>query len=196
MKKIVIATLLSAFIAAPAVAADEGFYVGADLGAVSYSNATVPNQTESYPNPGSVRIAGGYNFVPYLGVEVAYSVIGDSTVDYSNASTILKASVLQVAAVGTYSINDKFDVFGKLGMASNSVKVSGSGAAAGLGGSASTTNLMFGFGGQYNINQHFGIRAQYVDFGKAKMTATLSGVAQTPSSIGIKVIYVGGVYNF
>ena len=197
MKKIVITALLTAFVAAPAFAADGGAYVAADLGQALYSNAKVTGGNgESYENPGFLRIAGGYHFTRYLGVEAGYSMFRNSTVNYSNATTTLKTSVFQVAAVGTYSINHKFDVFGKLGVASISAKESGTGAAVTLTGSASTTNLMFGLGGQFNFNQHFGIRAQYEDLGKAKYTPTVFGVTQPAANISVAVFSVGGVYNF
>jgi OOP family OmpA-OmpF porin len=197
MKRIVITALLTGFVAAPAFAADAGAFIAADLGAVSYSDAKVTGGNgESYKNPGSIRIAGGYHFTPNLGAEAGYSVFGDSKVDFANATTTLKTSVFQVAAVGTYSINDKFDVFGKLGVASISAEESGTGAAASLSGSARTTNLMFGVGGQYNFNQHWGIRLQYEDFGKAKYTPSVFGVVQPAVEIGVTVFSVGGVYNF
>jgi len=196
MKRIAITGLLTAFVAAPAFAADAGAFIAGDLGAVIYGDAKVTGGGgESYENPAFIRIAGGYNFTPWLGVEAGYSVFGDSKAEFSNATTTLQTSVFQVAAVGTYSFN-KFAVFGKVGMASISVKESGTGAAAVLSGSSTTTNLMLGVGGQFNFNQHWGIRAQYEDFGKAKYTPSISGVAQPESKVGVAVFSVGGVYNF
>ena len=197
MKRIVITALLTGLVAAPAFAADAGAFIAVDLGAGSYSDATVTGGNgESYDNPGSLSIAGGYHFTPNLGVEAAYSVFGDSTVEYPNATTTLKTSVFQVAAVGTYSFNDKFAVFGKLGLASISAEESGTATAASLSGNGKTTNFMFGVGGQYNFNQHWGIRLQYEDFGKAKYTPYLFGVAQPEAEYGVSVFSVGGVYNF
>jgi len=196
MKRIAITGLLTAFVAAPAFAADAGAFIAGDLGAVIYGDAKVTGGGgESYENPAFIRIAGGYNFTPWLGVEAGYSVFGDSKAEFSNATTTLQTSVFQVAAVGTYSFN-KFAVFGKVGMASISVKESGTGAAAVLSGSSTTTNLMLGVGGQFNFNQHWGIRAQYEDFGKAKYTPSISGVAQPESEVGVAVFSVGGVYSF
>jgi len=196
MKRIAITALLTALVAAPAFGADAGAYVAADLGLAIYGDAKVTGGGgESYESPAFIRVAGGYNFTPYLGVEAGYSVFGDSTAEYSNATTTLATSVFQLAAVGTYSFN-KFAVFGKLGMASISVKESGTGAAAVLSGSGTTTNLMFGVGGQFNFNRHWGIRAQYEDFGNAKYTPSISGVAQPESKVGVAVFSVGGVYNF
>ena len=196
-KRILLTALLTGFLADPAFAAGGGAFIAVDLGAATYGDAKVTGGNgESYKNPGFIRIAGGYNFTPNLGVEAGYSVFGDSKVDFSNASTTLKTSVFQVAAVGTYAINDKFYVFGKLGAASISAEESGTGAAASLSGSATTTNLMFGVGGQYNLDQHWGIRLQYENFGKAKYNPSVSSVAQPEAEFTVRVFSVGGVYNF
>jgi OOP family OmpA-OmpF porin len=196
-KRLVLTALLTGFVAAPAFAADSGAFIAVDLGGATYGDAKVTGGTgETYDDPGFIRIAGGYHFTPNLGVEAGYSVFGDSKVDFANATTTLKTSVFQVAAVGTYSINDKFDLFGKLGVASISAEESGTGAAASLSGSDRTTNLMFGVGGQYNFNQHWGIRLQYEDFGKAKYTPSVFGVAQPDSEFTVRAFSVGGVYNF
>jgi OmpA-OmpF porin, OOP family len=160
---------------------------------VSISNAKtgVTGGTAAYPNPLALTLGGGYRFTQYVGVEANYSIIGNSTINTTGAVTAtetFKTSSMQVAAVGTYSINDQFDVFGKLGVANNKIDYTGTGARAGTA-SASKTNLMFGVGGQYNINKQFGVRLQYADLGKV----TFAGSTQSQA---IKVISVGGVYNF
>lgn len=197
MKRIAVVTLLSAFAASPVFAADQGAYVAVDLGQVSFSGDTTAQYGGTFLNPSALRIGGGYHLSQYLSVEGGYSIVGDSTV--SNAGTTggtatetIKASSLQVAAVGTYAIDDRFTVFGKLGLANDtadySCSVSNPSFVCGLSSaSGSKTNLMFGLGGQYNINRHFGIRAQYEDLG----TVSFAG-----NSIGIKAISVGGVFNF
>src|SRR5665647_551792 len=131
MKKITIAILLSAFAAAPVFAANEGAYIAVDLGQVSYSNATSQFTGTSPANPKAITIGGGYHFSPYVGVEAGYSIIGDSTIDTSVGPGVtitekLKASSFQVAAVGTFPINDMFNVFGKLGLANTKIDYSAS----------------------------------------------------------------------
>lgn len=197
MKRIVTTALLTGFVAAPALTANAGAFIAIDLGAGRYSDATVSGGNgESYDNPGFASIAGGYHFTPNLGIEAAFSVFGDSTAEYPNATTTLKTSVFQVAAVGTYSFNEKFAVFGKLGVAGISAEESGTAAAASLSGNGDSTNFMFGVGGQFNFNQHWGIRLQYEDFGKVKYTPYVFGAAQPEAEYGVSVFSVGGVYNF
>jgi OOP family OmpA-OmpF porin len=199
VKKITIAILLSAFAAAPVFAADQGAYIAVDLGQVSYSNATSQFSGANAPNPNAIILGGGYHFSQYMGVEAGYSIIGDSTIDTSVVPGVtitekLKASSFQVAAVGTFPINDMFNVFGKLGLANTKIDYSASVTNATFvpgvvtAASASKTNLMFGLGGQLNINQHFGIRLQYEDFGKVTFS--------NAPDVGVKLYSLGGVYNF
>lgn|GEM_PF-542382 len=198
MKKITIAILLSAFAAAPVFAADQGAYIAVDLGQVSYSNATSQFSGANAPNPNAIILGGGYHFSQYMGVEADYSIIGDSSITTvagaASATEKLKTSSFQVAAVGTFPINDMFNVFGKLGLANTKIDYSASVTNATFvpgvvtAASASKTNLMFGLGGQLNINQHFGIRLQYEDFGKVTFS--------NAPDVGVKLYSLGGVYNF
>lgn len=203
MKKIASALLLSAAISAPAFAANEGGYVNLDLGTASFSNATSQFGGTNFGNPGSFTIGGGYHFNQNVAVEVGYSIIGDSTINTPTASgnitETLKTSSFQVAAVGTLPINAMFDLYGKLGIASTKIDYTATPPAGfifapGFGTVTSTTgsstNLMFGIGGQFNINQNFGIRLQYLDLGKVQLSA-----AGAPN-IGVKITSIGGVYNF
>jgi len=198
VKKITIAILLSAFAAAPVFAANEGAYIAVDLGQVSYSNATSQFSGANAPNPNAIILGGGYHFSQYMGVEADYSIIGDSSITTvagaASATEKLKTSSFQVAAVGTFPINDMFNVFGKLGLANTKIDYSASVTNATFvpgvvtAASASKTNLMFGLGGQLNINQHFGIRLQYEDFGKVTFS--------NAPDVGVKLYSLGGVYNF
>jgi OOP family OmpA-OmpF porin len=187
---------------APETTSQKPYYATADLGLFNYSNSKSAYDGVALPNPAILRIGGGYRFGQRVSVEAGYSLVGDSILK-STGSVVLtetvKAAVLHVALVDTYSINGKFDVFGKLGLvstkldysyaSSTTVPASGSG-------SGTSTNLMFGVGAQYNINKRYSVRAQYEDFGKTKVTAAYSNGLTLSSDIGVTVISVGGVYNF
>lgn len=197
MKKIVMVALLSAFVVTPALADNSGIFYGAvDIGKMSFSNANnAALGGETLPNPGAWRIAGGYHFSPMLAVEVGYSMIGDSTINYVNASVTSKNSALQVAAVGSYAVAPAFDLIGKLGLSMNSNKLTGTGAASYINSSNSSTALMFGIGAQYHINQQVSIRAQYEDFGKFKNDdGPLPPVASW--DVGVTMFSVGVAYDF
>lgn len=192
MKKIAIVTLLSAFAAAPALADNTGkFYVAGDLGSASYSNVdpNIPGVTNTaFPNPGMVRIAGGYQFSPTWAAEVGYSKFGDSVVDYGNlglgaGKATLAMNSLQVAAVGAYPLNPQFDLIGKLGLASNKAELTGTGILAAAAASESKTDLLIGLGVQYHVSQQVTLRAQYDSFGK--FTKDTNPIKASALSVGV-----------
>lgn len=189
MKKIVIVTLLSVCVAAPALAdstsTPNNAYAAIDVGSATYNTSDYQTNAQSgvsSPTANAARIAVGYNINQIFAVEVGYARFSQATVvSYgANSSGQISGDSLQVAAVGTYHINDAFAVFGKLGVAhdaiSNNSSTSGSG-----------NNVMYGIGGQYNITSNWGVRAEYEDFGK-----TSFGIG----NIDLKMASVGAVYNF
>ena len=175
MKKILAVSLISALFAAPAMAAVPGGYVALDLQNWSTTN------NAPFGNPAiGLRIGGGYRFTPNVGVQVNYGQSGASS---SVGGASYKVSALQVAAVGTYAINPMFDVFAKLGVSANKMNASGFTCT-----SCSKTDLLYGIGGQYNINQQWGVRLQYEGLGKVTNSGTNDMSASTLS--------LGAVYAF
>lgn len=175
MKKILAATIISALIATPAVAAVPGAYVALDVQSWSTTN------NAPFGNPGmGLRIGAGYRFHPNVGVEVNYGESGNSS---SVLGVTYKVKAAQLAVVGTYPVNPQIDVFAKLGMSANSVSVS-----AGPCTSCSKTDLLFGIGGQYNFTPNWGARLMYENLGKATNSGTNDMSAST--------ISLGAVYAF
>jgi OmpA-OmpF porin, OOP family len=159
MKKFAIAAVLSAFVAAPALADNTGnFYVAGDFGAATYSNVA------PFPNPSVVRIAGGFHFSPVFAVELGYSMFGDSNAITSlYGPATLSASSFQVAAVASLPLSRQFDLIGKLGLASNREDYSD---ATGYTASWSQNDLLIGFGAQFHVNSQVSLRALYDNYGK------------------------------
>jgi OOP family OmpA-OmpF porin len=180
MKKIAIAILLSAFVAVPALADNTGkYYVAADFGSATYSNMA------PFPNPGVIRIAGGYHFSPVLAVEMGYSMFGDSnTILPVWGPATISASSFQFAAVGNLPLSPQFDLIGKLGLASNYEDYSD---ATGYSASWSQSDLLIGFGAQFNVNSQVSVRALYEDYGK--FDNFFPPMKATSFSLGV-------VYNF
>jgi OOP family OmpA-OmpF porin len=180
MKKIVIATLLSAFIATPALADNTGkFYVAGDFGSATYSGLP------GWSNPNVIRIAGGFHFSPVFAVELGYSMFGDSnTIDPTFGPATISASSFQVAAVGSLPLSPQFDLIGKLGLASNVEDYSDS---TGYTASYSRSDLLIGFGAQFNVNSQVSVRALYDDYGK--FDNFFPPMKATSLSLGV-------VYNF
>ncbi len=149
MKKLLAVALLSAFAATPALAADAGGYVFADLGAANLSN--VPG----YSNPGVFGFGGGYRFSPYVAAELGISAFGDSTSVFGDRISL---GSFHPAVVGILPLNYQFSLFGKLGLAFNSEHDS-------LYGDFSQTSTYYALGAQLNFNRQVGMRAQFESFG-------------------------------
>lgn len=190
MKKLIVALLLSAFVATPALADNTGkYYVAGDFGSARYTNVTVVAGT--YPNPGMVRIAGGYHFSPALAVELGISGFGDSTLTTGVSSGTITASSFQIAAVGSMPLSSQFDLFGKVGIAANKnqIDVKLSGVTVGSV-SSSQSSLLVGVGAQYHINSQFSVRAQYENFGSFGKFGT------TGQDMKVSAISMGVAYDF
>lgn len=173
MKKIAIASLLSVSIAAPAMAAVPGAYVALDLQNWSATN------TAPYGNPGmGLRVGAGYRFHPNVGVEVDYAQSGNSS---SVGGASYKISSTQLAVVGTYPVSPEVDVFARLGMSANKASTSGYSMAG-----SSKTDILYGLGGQYNINTNVGVRLMYESLGKVTSTG---GTDYKASTLSLGVVY-------
>ena len=176
MKKIAVALLLSAAISAPAFAANPNTaYVAVDYGTWTMANAGV------LPNPGVLTLSGGYHFTQNVGVEVGVALVGDSTVFYPGGQTTYSQSAVKAAVVGTLPVAPQLDVFGKLGFDAISGTLTDTFAGST---STSTTNLMFGIGAQFNIDNHMGVRVQYEVLGKTKAQFNATGADVTSFSAG------------
>lgn len=189
--------------AMPSAAVADGFFLTADAGILAYSNTeTLSYWGVEFTNPGAIDIGGGYRFNPYFGVEAGHSIIGDSdtsTTGFIDSSETLKSSVNHVAIVGTLPIGNRYGLFGKLGWARTTIDYSNSGIGISESASGSQTNVMFGFGWEYNFNRHWGLHAQYENFGKTNVGPIISNGVLLPGTggdIGMSLFSVGGVYNF
>lgn len=190
MKKIAIVALLSVFAATPAWADNTGkFYVAGDLGAASYTNATITvnGTVNTFANPGMMRVAAGYHFSPMWAAEMGYASFADSTLTGASGNITLGVSSAHVAAVATYPLASQFDLTAKLGVSSNSYTITTTGAFAGQGSSGSKTDLLLGVGAQYHFNSQYTLRAQYESFG-----AITSGSSPAKAA----ALSVGVAYNF
>jgi OOP family OmpA-OmpF porin len=143
MNKIAIAALLSALVAAPAIAADA--YVGVNVGKNQMDYSGVNSST-------AIGVLGGYSFNQNVAAEVAYTNLGSA--DYYGTS--ITGHVFSVAAVGSLPLNKDFSLLGKLGVASSTYEVSGY--------SESKSDLTYGIGAQYNVSKTVGIRLVYDSF--------------------------------
>ncbi|MDP1671734.1 MAG: outer membrane beta-barrel protein, partial [Burkholderiales bacterium] len=169
----------SAAFSASVFAADKPFYVAADYGKLAMSPST------GFGDPGAIRVAGGYHFNPNFAVEAGLMAVGDSTLNDSTGSVTYAQSSLQASGVIFLPLGDKFKLFGKLGVASNYGKMTGTGSYSTVDASTTTTNAMYGIGGQFNFTQLVGMRVQYEKFGKSKAASSAPGVDLARFSAGV-----------
>lgn len=190
MKKILAVALLSACISTPTLAADNS---GSFYGAIDSGTLAMANWTLAKPN--SLSFSAGYHFSPIWAVEGGYTSIGDSS--YSSNGTgnyTYSQSMWNAVAVGTYAVNDNFELFGKLGLGSVTAKAAVTGTTTLYGVTntsmtATTNSVIYGIGAQYNFNKRVGVRAQYESLGKSKTDSSETGLDLTRTSVGL-------VYNF
>ena len=169
MKKFAMVLLSSAFLAAPAVAAD--MYVGVNVGSAKIDYP-------GYDTTTSFTLLGGYAFNENLAAEVAYSSFGSKDYATLGGPVTVKSSAVSLSGVLSYPFNELFSVFGKLGFASTTLDGTGFP-------SESKSDLTWGLGGQFNVSQQVGIRLGY-DVYKVG-----SGVTADE-----KVTSIGGVFRF
>ena len=178
MRKFAIAALVAlGLVAAPAFAADTGPYFGAGVGQF---NVQLDDLDFDEGDVG-FKIFGGYNFLKWLGAEVAYIDGGTAEDKYSDpdlgsAKVGIDVSAFTLAGVGTLPIGDMFELYGKLGMAfwDGDLRVSASGlicdelAAEGLPcsetGSESGEDFYWGIGAGVNLGENFNVRVEYEAF--------------------------------
>ncbi len=198
MKKIA-AILMLCSLFAPALAAEGGTdYITFDAGAARLKGADFggPGSNLTFPNRGTAQFGGGYHFTRYFGVEGGLVGVRRSRIDTfslgSPVSETLRGGALYGAAVGTLSASERFEFFGKLGLARTRFDYNSNAFPAA---SAAHTTLMVGLGGQININRNWGIRLQAQHFGRADFGAGALP-AGAPATVRLRTFTVGGIYTF
>ncbi len=181
MKKISIAVLLaSAAVSSAAFAADQGFYIGANVGQAKLSTTAQINPATTSTTAFSVL--GGYQINKYFAVEGQYINLGDFKEGNGTSHTVTGYGA---TAVGILPFNDQWSAYGKLGYANTTLGNSNTGGAGGT----SRNAVTYGAGAQYNVNQQLGVRLGYDNYGVAAGTA-----GTNTTTIG--VISAGVVYKF
>jgi OOP family OmpA-OmpF porin len=149
MKKTVAAALLSAVVTFPAYA-DNSPYVGIKVGSTSVGfNALSKSSDTAY---GALL---GYQYNRNFAVEGEYADLGR----FTTATAVTgKSDVWGLSAVGILPLEDRFSVYGKLGVARSSTRTS---TAAGINRTAAT----YGLGGQFDATPMIGLRLSWERYG-------------------------------
>lgn len=211
MRKTVLCAVLGAALApcgsALAQDAAKGFYAGASLGQSKFKGAcdseagvTLSNCKDSDT---AWKLFGGYQFNPYLAVELGYNDFGrissDATVVVGGSTFTgnarIEATAFEATGIGSLPLGHQFSLYGKLGVYYAETKssanvqqttppfASGSSSA-----SDNNTNLTFGFGARYDITRNIAVRAEWQRFSKVGSDSTGKG--------DIDVLGIGALYRF
>lgn len=176
-------------VAVPALAQDQGWYVGAHLG-----EAKAKDACDGVSGPGiscddkdtMFRILGGYQFNKNLAVELGYNDLGE--VSASGAfSAKIEATVWEAVAVGSWPFTPQFSAYGKLGLYRGETDFSTNNPAFGSE-SETNTDLTYGIGVRWDFTKNLGVRAEY------QIYKDLGG-----GNIGesdVNVMSIGGIFRF
>lgn len=132
----------------------EGGYIGASIGQTDPDIPTFDDGT-------SFALTGGYRVNKNFAVEASYVDLGESDDNIAPVWTI-KADGFNFAAVGIIPVNNKFEVFGKVGMYiwDFSVHEAGTGEIYRSDGN----DISFGFGASFNLADQFNLIFEYQKF--------------------------------
>jgi len=127
----------------------------------AYAGVSVGNASpdaSGYDNAIGWKIFGGYALNEILAVEGGYTSFGE--MDGPMTSSVQPAG-FEVAAVGNFSINSQFSLFGRIGLLAWDFEENFSG-----GGSNSTTgtDVFFGIGAQYEISGNLAVRGSWESY--------------------------------
>ncbi|MGR5179101.1 outer membrane beta-barrel protein [Vibrio parahaemolyticus] len=133
------------------------WYVGAKLGGSSVVNmdAGVTDVTDIEKNSTTWSVYGGYKLFPWLSLELGYTDLGK--VELKDVAGEFTATGLDAAVKATYVINEKFDVFARVGAYYYDWKASGGGVCCSVKDTAATA----GVGGEYKFAGDWGAQLEY-----------------------------------
>lgn len=151
MKKIAIATVLSACIAAPAFAGNG--YVGINAG----QNKVADSGGSALKASTAFGLFGGYSFNDYIAAEASYTNLGTADTDPASAITVT-GNLISLSAVGSLPLSHSFSLFAKVGYGQSKLE------AAAVSFSETNSGVVYGAGAQFNIGQKVGIRLAYDKF--------------------------------
>ena len=189
-----------------AQAADEGWYLAADLGQAHYSGLTGTVNTpagftsHTSDNDMGYRLSGGYQFNQYWGAEVGYVDFGQGEINLTQnspgtdtLSAKVKAHGFVFAGTGTYPFNDTWSGFLRFGAIDGHVEndLSGTGGLAILTGTTSSTDwkVTWGLGVNWLVASNWTVRAGWDQYSSL-------GNQNTTGEHDVNLLSIGAVYRF
>ena len=139
----------------PTPAASPRFYVGGNAGRSDFGSC--PGFASCDTKDTGFRLYGGYQFNPWLGVELGYAHLGETTASVAGNSASIKASGWTAQAVGSFPVINRVAVFGKLGAIHGESKTGGAfGSRKDIG-----TNLAYGLGVRYAVTNTLDVTGEW-----------------------------------
>ena len=173
MKKINYAIIVSSLLTATmsssqAFGAETGWYGGISAGRTSFgataselglSSGTIDDKDSGW------KIYGGYQINQTWGAEFGYYRFGKLSLNGNVLGTPITGNVevtgLNFSGVATLPINKDFSAFGKLGFFSSRAKATVSSGSLSAKATDNGTNISYGLGLGYTLNQSLGLRAEW-----------------------------------
>lgn len=164
MRKHLVAALAAAIslISLPAVAADNGFYLGASVGQSGVEVDEVVNGFDLDYDAGTTayKIIAGWRFLDWLAVEGDYIDLGSGEDRVAGDKVEIDVSGVSLSAVGFLPVGP-VDLFARVGAVNWDADVSADGVD--VGGNTDGTDFTYGAGVQFRV-WSLGIRAEYEVF--------------------------------
>ena len=193
-KKVLVTAMLAGFAALPTLAmaqakggnSDLGFYAGASVG---QSKSDCPGGLGSCDDKDTAyRIFGGYKFHPNIAVEGGYAPLGETSASFPGGNVTAEANAWDIVGVGSWPLGNNFSILGKLGFYNAEVKLGGLAS-----GKKTTTDLLYGLGGQYDFNRNLGLRLEWNRYSGVK-SPDVAGISGGDSDVD--VLSVGALWRF
>lgn len=182
MKKNILALTVLSTLSFFAYADESHLYAGASLGSASGATTAIGSKVA-----GGMSYSGfvGNKISPNVSAEGGYTALLNSAQDSSSQD---KYSISGIEFSGLYSIpvQDSVSIFGRVGYAWMTVKIDSAlvSSFGNLSTAQSATGTIYGFGGQYKLNEETSIRAEYTAYGiSAPMVLNGSGMSRMSVSI-------------
>lgn len=150
-------------VAGPALAQDQGWYVGATIGKSSQDDACAGSSVAGVScddEDTAWRILGGYQFNKHFAVEAGYTDVGEASASGGGFNASVEAKIWEVVAVGSWPFTPNFSAYGKLGLYRGetdfNTNIPGVGNA-----SESNNDLTYGIGARWDFTRNLGARLEY-----------------------------------
>ena len=151
MNKYLFAAVATMFLAAPAMAPDDGgIYVGAGVGSMGVDIGGFSGDDIGF------KVFGGWMFNPYVGAELEYFDGGTA----EDRGVEVDMSGFNASLRGAYPINEQFSLFAKVGMVLWEADVD----AFEISGSDDGEDLSWGVGAGFDFSDTLGMTVEYQGF--------------------------------